>query len=1702
MLKKIISLLCCVFPAAVFAADDNVVTFDSGDVSANGVFTTAGNADWQDAISNKKTIRFNAGNTINDVGSTSGTALNLNGGMFIGYGNVSDSDGGLSPSGAFYVMGRDSNLNFSIKTYEDVSVGTQLIVYDGWNFSVEGAVNPVGVGMTVGTGGNVATVSVAQNAVLNFVNLDDVYINGTSTVNGGGRLNTENVNNLSVGAIETAGVLNINVNNDVNITSLSVNNTATNTSVSANGNIHVSDFVETVSGAANVKLDAVNTIAIDGNVNNYGTGITLANADVTVGGSFNNGINSAVLLQNLKNFKVNGSFVNNGMVEAVVTGNSWFANGWNLSGMNPETVFNFTTGQLNLGSNNDLLNSLNNMTLNVTGGDLTLGNVTNQTNNAQMLLTATNGTFGAGYVLNKGIVDLTQQTPDVSLTISAKNVVLGTDGTTNTTLETFANANTGIVASEKLIVNGVVSNQGLTVLRSTNVELDDILNSGLELDVGSLTNEEGKVVVNNITNNGGKTLLYAKSIDVQGTLYNNAGQTVIDGSDTDGNALQIGSLQVNGGTVFVDALAGQVSVDGNVNITGGELDFQNSVYNVAVGGNLYLDGNMLMRAPAFTISAADIDIVQGINVSLPGRSIKFVSDSINVGTDAVVGNVNVIQNSQLVFGDIGSSDDSKVIITGNANINGVLGIYSENMTVNALQNTGLIRAYGDGITAEGGDIDISGSLRFDSDVTATDTLGMSLINVDTFTLTTKKADSNILLDSVATNADNILYLDSAGGIEISAGLANSGSVEAKAKTNMAVSGLSTNSGFVSIAADSIQMDDITNNTGANMLLSADTGTSVDSIINSGVLHISGTDSGIATGALNVTGNITNKSGTIDVFASVLSTQDITIESGAVTVYAPTSMNVDDVKVTGSVNQGIVGDGLNIINTPAMTVNSLNISGGDFNVGMGSTNYTIVNNMLVSGAVNVTNGAQAILGVNKLNVGGINNEGTLNVIARNGIEVAGAINNTHGNMYLSSGNNFIKTNSVNVSDGNVVLSGAGLTTGSDFVVADVLYQGTDNVMFNVDSDNYTINASSINVAGINQSGKMTINSSDITIGTNGIVASDLVFSANPVIDWMNISVGQNGVGGISGNVDFVGLGSMSVAGDYVFDDNSSLMATVLKPGMTSLNYWASVSMQDDDTFGQIIDPENASPLISVGGKFMSDINIDNLGTPDSGVLEDAQIGINVFDMIDNGTAILLLRAEDGVYDISTKIRNVNVKFCNADMTKCVPYFNDLADGLPAYISVRDMLGQDGVSDSLYIVFDNRFGGPVRIFAVQPIVSREENYLLSEYYGAGAMDNLVAGQLINSKFYNESPIEVIPSIFENTVFSDVATELYNRMEGYVMDRDGVGLTNFSRLFANYEAEQAVGTMILNEHTYFRSFEDRMFDEFIWNRNRRLKKAWTDVDFGMFYQNTLDKNHAGGNRFSISGGFDWQESNTLNVGLMGHVSHTASDLSQQVNLSYGMVADWGNIETSVSDTNIGFGGYLMKTLGEKYRIYGNAVLDAHLFDIQRNQDFVDTIDGSGMAFSLMSEWGLMHDILNQYIVGNIYARIGYNFGMNIDEQVSGSDYMETKQDGYLVFNPGYSVVAQKRIYPSAWFQIRPYASVGVEYDVLGVPDSVQYKYGAASNFSEYAIDIDPLWANIGGGIEMLSANGMQFGLDYRYQYNANLQLHNIKLSGSYRF
>lgn len=1709
MLKKIISLLCCIVPMGAVA---ETVRFDVDDVSTNGTIYTDLD-EWQSAINDNDTIIIAQGSVIGDTGLKP-RGVDVAGSMIVG-----QTTNTFETSGNLYVMNTaGANSAFTISSVRDVSVGALLSVLDGWTLEVSGSVDDTNItdaSLSVGVGTNTGGVDVASNANLNLLNLNNVQINGPVTVAAGGMFKTGSVGSVDIGAVTADGDIDINVSKlgttdggntsgDLSMASLLVGG---NTNVSVAGDISVSGVVQNTGSAL---IGANGAMNVDKSLENSGSSMIIRDTALTVDGTMKNDSGTLSLL-NLQSWTVNGvdaggySFVNTANFNAIVNGKTVLQNGWNLTGMSSDNTFSLQTQQIDLGDNNSILNKINNFQLSVTGGDLITSTVANETSNAVMDIDVVNGTFAANYVVDGGNL----------MDISAKNIVLSgqTIGGVDTALYVLAGAkNTILVASENLTANALVTNAGNLTLRSPSVSLVSVANSGT-MSIGTSTNASGTVeVTGDVTNAAGTLNINSKNISVDGLLSGVGGAVNITGSDYNGSPMSFGGVQVSGADVTIAASAKNVDVLNSIQVTGGALNFANSVTNVSVGSFVDVDGDIVMggtdntsanlniKSTAFTLLAQDEIEVDDINANNYGYGLTLVANNINVEN-----NVNVAGGASVVFGS--SSVSPSLLVSGLMDVeqNGTVGFYSNIMTVGRLDNDGLIKAYGSGVVANSGDLDIAGLVRFENN--ATTTSGLSVLGQNAFSL--QALNGNILVGSVAVDDEKSLTLTSDKNITVSGGVTNEGVLEYVASNGTVEFNANTeNFGNLTVKSNSLNLGNFINSGGvADFQASLVNASSVSNAAN---LTVASEMSPID--ILTVTGQVKNTSGIMNLYADTVDASSVNVTGGVLNLYTDTLVDVNSIYVSGDISQGGMSGNLNLIDTPRVVSDSFSVT-GSLVADSGDVLYTISGPVVIGdlsdkivGGLNVVSGATVefeVLNNSNFFAENIINSGDTTITAK-GITVDANVVNTSGFLDFNSLKGIISANSINVSGGVVTLSGMGIEVYNDLTVDGVLGQGATGASVDILQNRYDMDVASLYVNGISQDGELLINSSDIHV-YGDINAEDLQFAASPENNWMNVEI----TGNVSGNVDFIGLGKMNVGGNYVFNDNSLLNAAILPyatgSNSSSVNYWANISLKDDATFGQIISTPDAAPLIDIDGKFIFNVSAAGLGSLDSPLLEDGQFGIDVFDIVDNGSAIWLLHAENGIYDLDTDIRNLNVKFCNADGSICVPYFNDLdannENGLPAYVTARDT-DKDGLADSLYVVFDSQFGGPVEVFGVQPVVRRASNGSKGEYFAAGLLDEFVASQLENKGYYNRTPLVVVPVLFQNTNLSAIGTELYNRMEDYVATRDGSVLSNFSSLFEGYELEQIMSSMILNEHTVFRSFEDRLVDEFIWNRNRNLKKTWFDVDYGMFYQNTISGKHADGNRFSVSGGFDWQESDTVIFGMMGHLSYTKSKLDKDIDLSYGTVSQIGHVDTDVSNINVGFGGYLMKTLSEKRRAYGNIMMNVHAFDVTRNQTFIDTIDGSGTSFSVMSEFGLLHDILNQYIVGNVYARAGYNFGFNMTEQTGGSDYMQMQSDGYVVLTPGYSVTAQKRIYPSAWFQIRPYASIGIEYDVLGVPDSAEYKFIESNNYSEYGLEFDPLWANIGGGIEMLSANGMQFGLDYRYQYNADLQLHNIKVSGSYRF
>lgn len=1743
MVKKILPFLCTLAPLYAFGADSIIL--------ADGEY---------------QEISTGSGTTV-DVVDMAGDLFVLD-------------EPSLSPPatsyGDLYVL-NGTSVPFGISSNGDIGIdgGVSISATRGLQLS---GVGDITIGGAVAADGSFAVLNGNSLSVGGTITADDVLNLATKTITVHDITAADTLSivtstgNLGTGTIMASGATStITSAGNVASTGTIQNAAGGNMTITSAGTFGVTGNLENSGGAATNPTMTVNV----GPANNRQA--------MTVGGTMKNDNVSGNLSVFAGSLNVSGgstaeaSFVNSGTATFVVNGMASFANGFDLSNMVASSKLTMTVGGLALGTGaggvlNGIANDKSVVDIAVTNTALNIGAISNGTlnggvSNANANLTLSGvGDVDVASVYNYGTLLDTSGLYSLKISSTAGDVTVagGIFGAAGT--------KTIISAADTLDVGADISNFGTMTLSGKNVELAGVANgdentAGGTLNVYGSTAAGGSVIVDGsvVNTNNGTTNINAADITVTGAISNDSGTLNVSGG-TSASELSAGSILVSGGTVNLNSWGGGIET-GGMTVSGGVLKFDNSVHSLAssgaidIGGNVYLanagaavtnNGDVYITALGGNVdfaSSSTLTIGGGIVATAAGTHMAtFDGSEISVNGATTNGGdfgVDAQNGGYVVFGtDATSSLD---VVNGlRATNGGTIEIYSGNATAATLLETktgnvgGKFIMHGASFTADTGAIQIADGIVYGSDATYGMVIDGSVSAFELSNNATGNTSDITVGGGITTNSGNTLTMNSAknlsvtGAINVNGGLvANAADGDATFNNTMTVGAANNTSASANVSAQSITIAGLSNYGTSEFTTSNGDFESTGAVSSSGALTITSSDDVVVGGALSVS------NGTADISATNVNLNSLSLTGGATTIAAGTLLSVTNAaNITGNVVQGTAAEvlaedaALKLVNVPTISAKSLTITNGGFIAKSGTANYTITNaadlgtglNIASNTNVTITSTAGSII-----SAGDFVNNGTLSLIATANnatISLGDVTNNsvltinTNGLLSATSFATGANAKTSITSDG-MNLTGESTSSNKALDIAKTLYQNKTgdlaNGDFNVIGNNYTISASGVHVGGITQNGNSTmlINTSDLTVD-NSINATDLTIvaqndtSGNPI--WSDINVGGN----VSGGVKIYGLKHMVVNGNYTFDKNSLLDVAAL----SGEDYWATVSLNDDNTLGQIVndnnDPVNA--LIYVDKQFVANVSAADIGGDIyDNPLVAPEIGVNLHKAVNPGSAIWFVYADDGLNELANKIRNLKVNFCNNDGSICFNYFDTLAansdqimnsdnDGttndLPIYLSVRDY-NRDGVNDSIYIVFDPRFGGPVSVFDTESIVERVDDSTDGEVSAANALDNMVAGQLRKKGFDTDSPIETIPVVFEGTNLSELANELYNRMEDYVVYHDGTPLARLARLVQPREIEQVAGSIVLNEHTSFRDFEDHMFDEFIWNRNRNLNKVWFDADFGFVRQNVSDDKVVNGNRFNITAGFDFQSSTKTVLGLMARVSRTVGENSDTIDLSYKpgeTIA--GHNKVDVADTNIGFGGYLMHALGFKSRVYGNAMLDVHLLNVSREQNYVDDITGLGTSVSLISEWGLMHDWLNQYIVGNLYTRFGYNFGFSLKENASGDEYMHLKSDGYFILTPGYSLIAQKRIYTSPWFQIRPYASIGVEYDVLGAPDVARYKFAPSKKYSTYDIEIDPLWANIGGGIEMLSANGLQFGLDYRYQYNNNLQLHNIRLSGSFRF
>ena len=1748
MVKKILPFLCTLAPLYAFGADSIILADGEYQEISTGSGTTV------DVVNMAGDLFVLDEPTLSPPATSYGDLYILNG-TSVPFGISSngdiDIDGGVNVS---------ATRGIQLSGVGDITIGG-AVASDG-SFAILN-------GNSLNVGGNITAEDVVGlNA--KTITIHDVSATDTLSI-------TTSTGNLSTGAIMASGATSTITSAGNIASSGTVQNAAGgNMAITSAGTFGVTGNLENSGGAATNPVMTVNV----GPANNR-QAMTVSGTMKNDNVNGNLSVYAASL--NVNGGSVaEASFVNSGTATFIIDGTASFANGFDLSNMGANSKLTMTVGGLTLGTGtgsvlNGIANDKSVVDIAVTNTALNIGAISNGTlnggasnSNANLTLSGVGG-VGVASVHNYGTLLDTSglYSLKISSTAGASDpgdvtIAGGVFGATGT--------KTIITAEDTLGVGADISNFGTMTLTGKNVELagvsnGDVNTAGGTLNIYGSTAAGGSVTVDGsvVNTNNGTTNINAADITVTGAISNDSGTLNVSGG-TSASELSAGSILVSGGTVNLNSWGGGIET-GGMTVSGGVLNLDNSVHDLAssgaidIGGNVYLansgaavtnNGDVYITALGGNVDFASdstLTIDGGIVATAAGTHMAtFDGTEISVNGATTNGGgfgVDAQNGGYVVFGTDASS--SLDVVNGlRATNGGTIEIYSGDATASTLVESktgdvgGKFIMHGSSFVADTGAIQIDDGIVYGGSATYGMVIDGSVASFELSNNATGNTSDITVGGGITIGSGNTLTMNSAndlsvtGAVVVNGGLiANATNGDATFNNAMTVGATNNTSASASVSAESITVAGLNNYGSAEFTTTNGDFESMGAVSSSGALAITSADDVSVGGALSIS------NGTADISATNVTLNSLALTGGVTTVAAGTQLSVTNAaNITGNVVQGTAAEvlaeeaALKLVNVPTVSTKSLTITNGGFIEKSGTANYTITNATDLGTGLNIANGANVTMTSTSGSItsaGNFVNNGTLSLNATgNGATVSlGDVTNnsvlTINTKGMLAATSFATGASAktSITSNGMNLTGESTTTSKALDIAKTLYQNKTgdlaNGDFNVIGNNYTISASGVHVGAITQTGNsvMQINTSDLTVD-NGINATNLTIAAqndtsgNPI--WSNINVGGN----VSGGVKIYGLKHMVVNGNYTFDKNSLLHAAAL----SGENYWATVSLNDDNTLGQIVnnnnDPVNA--LVYVDKQFVANVSAADIGGDIyNGSLVAPEIGINLHKAVNPGSAIWFVYADDGLNELATKIRNLKVNFCNNDGSICFNYFDTLAmnsdqimnsdnDGttndLPIYLSVRDY-NRDGVNDSIYIVFDPRFGGPVSVFDTESIVERVNDSTDGEVSAANALDDMVAGQLKKKGFDTDSPIETIPVVFNGTNLSQLANELYNRMEYYVTYHDGTPLARLARLVQPREIEQVAGSIVLNEHTSFRDFEDHMFDEFIWNRNRNLNKVWFDADFGFVRQNVADDKVVNGNRFNITAGFDFQSSTKTILGLMARVSQTTGENSDTMDLSYrpGETIT-GHNRVNVADTNIGFGGYLMHTLGFKSRVYGNAMLDLHLLNVSREQNYVDDITGLGTSVSLISEWGLMHDWLNQYIVGNLYTRFGYNFGFSLKENADGDEYMHLKSDGYFILTPGYSLIAQKRIYTSPWFQIRPYASIGIEYDVLGAPDVARYKFAPAKKYSDYDIEINPLWANIGGGVEMLSANGLQIGLDYRYQYNNDIQLHNIKLSGSFRF
>jgi fibronectin-binding autotransporter adhesin len=940
--------------------------------------------------------------------------------------------------------------------------------------------------------------------------------------------------------------------------------------------------VTTLSNSGTLTLDAGSTLTITGG----GNGVTDVAAGTTynIGGTFNvkNGSTTTSALAKLNSVEGTINFTN-GVSNTITpaSGTLTVASGGELSvdpGSSTNTTLSITGNVSNSGTFETGFNAGGN-TVNVSG---------TFTNNAG----ATLQLYGSGDILNVGALSNSgtlQIDSGATLNITGggqgvTDILAGSTLTLNGTLNVVNSGKSTNGLANLTTVAGTldVSNGQTTTVKPTGGTLTIAASGVLEISDGAASNTT-LAITGNVNNSGTFTTGFAggtNTVNVSGTFTNAAGGDMILYSPTDmvnvnafsnSGSLEIGTSPGSGATLTItgggkgitDVLAGSsIELFGTLDLKNGSTTTSALANLTTVQGALDLENNQIT---AVTPTGGTLTIASTGEVELSGNAPSTT-------TLSITGNVNNSgafntgfaggTNAVTVSGTFTNKSGATLTIYGG----GGSGAGTDLVNVATLSNAGTVLLEGTGSTLDitgTGTLTNSGSfnllqgiLKFNSstailtgggtltlgDVAGSETGEIEVGSSDTGTLTNSSGTitgygnlGNGTLTLINRGTVSANGQVSSGALTVqpgSAGMTNSGTLEAINQATLVLNGTFNNTGGTIEALSET-------NGAANSTVQLAAGT----VINGGTLTTTtaGSNSGVIenTGAVTLNG-VTNTGTYTDTTGTTTTLKGTIANSGSITLTASTLSLGNSVTLNGVGTVVLSNSASNVITaaTAGLTLTNANtIEGsgtiqkmGIVNTGTISADQSTILNILPSAA-------------------GLNNSGTLSVSTGDtmkiGTSTGGALLNFSGTTLTGGTYTVSGTLEFGASGTNVVTDAANITlTGANAKIIDF---ASVNVLANLATvtsvGSFTIGSgANFTTAGnFSNLGKLAVNAGSTFIVTGSL--SNFNSSTN------TLTGGSYTVGG---TLEFAGANIVTDAASITLSDTGKIVnSTTSGNGLANL-----------------------------------------------------------------------------------------------------------------------------------------------------------------------------------------------------------------------------------------------------------------------------------------------------------------------------------------------------------------------------------------------------------------------------------------------------------------------------------------------------------------------------------------------------------------------